>query len=98
MTPGNIHCGFGVLRSLPTQALNSRKSAVASMQTVCGPSSSCPVEQWPSPVEAGTNAAAARTSAQQHSRSPPRTFLGTWMPGPLAGAAKSFVCVAVVVG
>ena len=46
--PGKSHSGFGVVRSLPFDRENSRKSAVINAQTVCMPISCSTVWQNPS--------------------------------------------------
>lgn len=46
--PGKPHCGCGVTRSLPTDTVKARKSAVITAQTVCAPGSEATDRQQPS--------------------------------------------------
>ena len=86
-SPGNMYIGIGVDRSLPTALEKARNSAVTCTHTVCRPSSAGPVEQCPSrknPVPMPLS----RTSAQQHCRSMPSTFVAGATPSPSARSTR----------
>src|SRR5205085_11830745 len=69
--PGKPHSGCGVTRSLPSSTEKSRNSRVAFTHTVCRPTSSGPVRQYPSRKNPVIG------SRQQHCNSVPSTFVGT---------------------
>ena len=81
-----MYCGKAVDRSLPTDLLYARNSAVTLTHTVCRPSSEGPVEQWPSrkkPVPVPV----PPTSAQQQASSVPSTLRAGATPSPSTGAS-----------